>query len=143
MDVKSVQPQSEDFWRWRTRMAERLARRLDPGRFGVRAVYLFGSTASATAGPGSDIDLLIHFTGTPSQRQELLLWLEGWSLSLSEQNYLRTGYMTAGLLDAHIVTDDDIRARSSFAVKIGAITDPATPLPLADGDGAEEHFTGR
>ncbi len=143
VDVKSVQPQSEDFWRWRTRMAERLARRLDPGRFGVRAVYLFGSTASATAGPGSDIDLLIHFTGTPSQRQELLLWLEGWSLSLSEQNYLRTGYMTAGLLDAHIVTDDDIRARSSFAVKIGAITDPATPLPLADGDGAEEHFTGR
>ncbi len=132
--AEPAQPQSEDFWRWRTRMAERLARRLDPERFGVRAVYLFGSTASATAGPGSDIDLLIHFQGSPLQRQELLLWLEGWSLSLSEQNYLRTGYMTAGLLDAHIVTDEDIRARSSYAVKIGAITDPATLLPLADRD---------
>ncbi|MBN1576531.1 MAG: nucleotidyltransferase domain-containing protein [Chitinispirillaceae bacterium] len=132
--VKPAEPQSEDFWRWRSRMAERLARQLDPGRFGVQAVYLFGSTANATAGPGSDIDLLVHFRGTPQQRQELALWLEGWSMSLSEQNYLRTGYTTHGLLDIHIVTDEDIRARTSYAIKIGAVTDPATLLPLAGAE---------
>ncbi|MDX9868048.1 MAG: PEP/pyruvate-binding domain-containing protein [Kiritimatiellia bacterium] len=120
----------EDFWRWRLRMAEQLGQRLQAGRFGVQALYLFGSTANATAGPDSDIDLLVHFRGTPKQRKELLVWLEGWSLSLAEQNYLRTGYRTDGLLDVHLVTDEDIAARTSYAVKIGAVTDPAWPLAL-------------
>ncbi len=123
---------SEDFWRWRHRMAEQLALRLEPARFGVRAAYLVGSTANATAGPASDIDLLIHFNGSPAQRHALLLWLEGWSLSLAEQNHLRTGYLSEGLLDVHLVTDADIENRSSFAIKIGALTDPALPLPLRD-----------
>lgn len=123
---------SEDFWRWRHRMAEQLALRLTPDRFGVRAVYLIGSTANATAGPGSDIDLLVHFNGSPVQKQEMLLWLEGWSMSLAEQNYLRTGYMAEGLLDVHFVTDSDIETRTSFAVKINAVTDAALPLPMRE-----------
>ncbi|MBN1129114.1 MAG: nucleotidyltransferase domain-containing protein, partial [Chitinispirillaceae bacterium] len=135
VSVRPVEPQSEDFWRWRLRMAEQLALHLTPGQFGVNALYLLGSTANATAGPGSDIDLLIHFRGTPQQQKELLLWLDGWSLSLSEQNYLRTGYTTDGLLDIHIVTDADIEARTSYAVKIGAVTDPAWPLPLKGSSG--------
>ena len=57
-------------------------------------------------------------------------WLEGWSLCLSEMNYLRTGYRTEGLLDVHVVTDADIANRDSFAIKIGAVTDPAQELPL-------------
>ena len=36
------------------------------------------------------------------------------------------------LLDAHIVTDDDIAKRTSYALKIDAITDPATPLAVSD-----------
>jgi len=128
--ARPIESRSEDFWRWRLRMAEQLARRLDPARFGVEALYLFGSTANATAGPGSDIDLLVHFRGTPEQRQALQVWLEGWSLSLAEQNYLRTGYTSDGLLDVHLVTDADIAAHTSYAVKIGAVTDPAWPLPL-------------
>ncbi len=130
--VKAPQTESrsEDFWRWRHRMAEQLALRLDPERFGIKAIYLIGSTANTTAGPGSDIDLLVHFNGSPVQKQELLLWLEGWSLSLAEQNYLRTGYTTEGLLDVHLVTDSDIKAHNSFAAKINAITDPALPLQM-------------
>lgn len=128
--AKPVKSQIDVFWQWRLRMAEQLALRLEPGRFGVQAMYLIGSTVNATSGPGSDIDLLIHFRGTPQQRRELSLWLEGWSLSLDEFNYLRTGYSTDGLLDIHIVTDEDIEARTSFAVKIGAVTDPAMPLPM-------------
>jgi hypothetical protein len=128
--VPTVGARVEDFWRWRLRMAEQLARRMRPERFGVQALYLFGSTANATAGPGSDIDLLVHFKGTPKQRQEMMVWFEGWSLSLAEQNYLRTGYTSEGLLDIHVVTDADIAERTSYAVKIDAVTDPAWPLPL-------------
>ncbi len=124
-------PEGQD-WRWRTRMAESVAARLDPERFGVRALYLFGSTKNATAGPASDIDLLVHFVGTDEQRRALERWFEGWSLSLSETNYLRTGYRTDGLLDVHFVTDGDIARRTSYAVKIGAVTDAARPLPLGN-----------
>ena len=56
--------------------------------------------------------------------------LEGWSLALSEINYLRTGYATRGLLDVHIITDEDIARKTSYAVKIGALTDAARPLAL-------------
>jgi pyruvate,water dikinase len=52
-------------------------------------------------------------------------------LSLGEVNFLRTGYRTDNLLDVHIVTDEDIANRTSYAVKIGAVTDAARELPLA------------
>lgn len=119
-----------DFWRWRFHMAERIAAELDPDYFGVKGMYLFGSACNATAGPGSDIDLLIHFQGNETQRRELSKWLDGWSLCLAEINYLKTGYASPGLLDVHFITDEDIANKTSFAVKIGAITDPAHPLKL-------------
>ncbi len=117
------------FWRWRRQMAERIAAELDRERFGVAALYLFGSVKNATAGPASDIDLLVHFRGGDGQRRELLDWLDGWSRCLAEFNFQRTGYRTEGLLDVHLVTDQDIENRSSFAVKIGAVTDAAQELP--------------
>jgi pyruvate,water dikinase len=129
--VTRVEKRDEDeLWRWRLSMAEQIALKMDPERFGVKEFYVFGSTKNATARPVSDIDLLIHFAGTEKQRAELLNWLEGWSLCLSEINYLRTGYKTKGLLDVHLVSEDDIKNKRSFAVKIGAITDPARPLPM-------------
>lgn len=120
----------EQNWRWRLRMAERIADRLDAERFGVKRLYVIGSTKNATAGPASDIDLLVHFDGTAEQRQSLERWFEGWSLCLSELNFLRTGYRTEGLLDVHLVTDEDVERQTSFAAKINAITDPARLLPL-------------
>jgi hypothetical protein len=121
---------SDNHWAWRLEMAEHIASQLDGRQFGVRAMYIIGSTKNATAGPESDIDLLIHFQGTKKQRHELLLWFEGWSLSLAEINFQRTGYRTNGLLDVHIVTDEDITNKTSYAVKIGAPTDAARPLRL-------------
>ena len=95
-------------------------------------MWVFGSTKNATAGPGSDVDLLFHFDGTKAEREELLLWLEGWSLSLAEINFLRTGYSSSGLLDVHLVSDKDIEEKTSYAVKIGAVTDAARPLKLQE-----------
>jgi len=121
---------ADDHWRWRLRMAQKVASDLEPARFGVEAFYVFGSTKNASAGPGSDIDVILHFRGTPGQRRELELWLEGWSLCLAEMNFLRTGYHSDGLLDVHIVTDEDLARQTSYAAKIGAITDAARPLTL-------------
>ncbi len=120
----------DDHWRWRFQTAEAIASQLDLERFPVKGIYLFGSTKNATAGPQSDIDLLIHFDGDNKQRQDLLTWLEGWSLSLSEINLRRTGYQTDGMLDIKLITDEDIKKRTSYAIKIGAVTDGAFPLPL-------------
>ncbi|MCA9753904.1 MAG: nucleotidyltransferase domain-containing protein, partial [Gemmatimonadetes bacterium] len=126
---------SEDHVRWRMFMAERIALDLDPEAFGVEAMYVIGSTKNGTAGPGSDIDLLVHVSAgaTPDQRARARFWFEGWSRCLAEINYLRTGYRTDGLLDVHYLTDEDLARKTSFAVKIGAVTDPARPLTLGTG----------
>ena len=41
----------DSHWRWRLNAVDQLAASLDPRRFGVKALYLFGSTKNATAGP--------------------------------------------------------------------------------------------
>ena len=122
--------QTENHWAWRMRMAENMASMLDPKRFGVEGVYIFGSTKNATAGPKSDIDLIIHFRGTEKQRSDLMNWLEGWSLCLDEMNFLRTRERTGKMLDVQLITDEDINRRSSYAAKIGAAVDAAKPLSM-------------
>ena len=123
----------ENHWAWRLEMAEHIASRLDPWRFGVQAMYVIGSAKNATAGPQSDIDLLVHFRGTKKQRQDLMTWMEGWSLALDEMNFLKTGLRSGGILDVHLVTDEDIANRTSYAIKINAVTDAARPLLLKAG----------
>ncbi len=129
VEISDVAPTNQ--WRWRFNMAEKIAGEVDAAKFGVKGIYLFGSTKNAAAGPGSDIDLLVHIEDDPVKKSELELWLNGWSLCLSEMNYLRTGYRTDGLLDIHFVTDKDIENRTSYAVKIGAVTDAARPLAIS------------
>ncbi len=122
----------DNHWLWRYRMAEKIARLIDVQRFGVKNFYIFGSVKNATAGPASDIDLLIHVEDDSERQRMLDTWLEGWSKCLAEMNYLRTGYHTEGLLDVHLITDEDIKNRSSFAARIDAITDAARPLSLTE-----------
>ena len=119
-------------WQWRYKMAEKICNRLDFEKFGVKGFYIFGSTKNATAGPASDIDILIHFRGNKKQEEYLLIWLDGWSQALAEINKQKTGYDTERILDVHLITDKDNRDKTSFAVKIGAITDAARPLKVID-----------
>jgi pyruvate,water dikinase len=132
------EPEVPDHWRWRMRMAERIAAEADAVRFGIRGMYVVGSTKNTSAGPASDIDLLVHIGDTDDTRRDLLTWLEGWSRCLSEINYLRTGCVTEGLLDVHLVTDDDVARRSGWAAKIRAVTDAARPLAV----GTARHAAG-
>jgi hypothetical protein len=132
---RSSSARLDEHWRWRMRMAQRLAAQLDPARFGVKKLYVFGSTKNATAGPASDLDLIVHVEDDPVRQEALSQWLSGWSVCLAEVNYLRTGYKTEGLLDVHYVTDAEIASGNSFALKIGAITDAARELPLGESAG--------
>ena len=111
-------------------MAEKIASELDMHRFGVGSCWVFGSTKNATAGPHSDIDLIVHFSGTTDQRKWLEFWLDGWSSCLAEINYQRTGLRVPTMVDAHLITDDELARKSGYAAKIDAITDAARPLAL-------------
>lgn len=117
---------------WRKFMAFEIARHLDFKKYGVKAIYLIGSSKNNTAGMGSDIDLMIHFTGTNAQKTNLNIWLEGWSQCLSVLNYLKTGYQTDSILDVHYISDASIAQKDSFTIKINAVTDPALLLKALD-----------
>ena len=117
-------------WNWRWNVVEYLASQTDPKKYGVEGFYVIGSTKNASAGPGSDIDLLLHVRGTSQQQHALERWLANWSVYLDELNYQYTGCRTGGLLDVHIVTDTDIAQQTSFACKIGAVSDAARRVPM-------------
>jgi hypothetical protein len=126
MSVNEYKP--VEHWKWRFKMAETIVDQMDKKAFDVKAVYIFGSTKNANAGPESDIDLLIHIPDYSEKTEALKLWLDGWSRCISELNYLKSGYKTNGLLDVHFVTDRNILDRTSWAMKINAVTDAAKCL---------------
>ncbi|MCP4574364.1 MAG: pyruvate, phosphate dikinase [bacterium] len=124
----SIEPRQ--FWRWRFRMAERMVRSMDAEAHGVSGVYLYGSVKNGTAGPDSDIDLLVHMSDDAPDRRPLEAWFEGWSGALAEMNFSRTGVRVDGMLDVTFLTTAEVVAGTGLAAKIGAITDAARPLDL-------------
>jgi hypothetical protein len=120
----------DEYWKWRMHIVNLIAENLDARRFGVEKMYVAGSTKNANAGPASDIDLIIHSRGTAQQECQLKAWLEGWSLCLAEMNYVRTGYRVNAMIDLHIITDEDIRNKSSYAVMLATAGNSASEIPL-------------
>ncbi len=96
--------------------------------FGVKAIYLIGSTRSGKAQAGSDIDLVIHVDESSCDRAELEAWLDGWSQCLDELNCAKTGRKSGGLLDLHFVTDDDFTQDATWAAQLKNIDDPPQQL---------------
>ncbi|MBI5265855.1 MAG: pyruvate, phosphate dikinase [candidate division Zixibacteria bacterium] len=117
-------------WKWRLQMAEKIASELDLARFGVAACWVYGSTKNATAGPHSDIDLIVQFRGSTDQRRLLEFWLDGWNSSLSEINYQRTGFRVKKIVDVQLVSDEEVARKTGHAARIDAMTDPARPLAI-------------
>ena len=123
--------ESDEHWKWRYQVSQAIADKMDLERFGVEGLYIIGSTKNGTAGPASDIDLLVHFTGNENQRKELQAWMEGWGFGLEELNFVKTGYRSkGGLIDFHVITDEDIRKKDSYAVMIGSTSNSARPLKV-------------
>ena len=121
-----------DHWKWRQNKAEEIASTIDQELYGIKNMYLVGSTKEGTAGPSSDLDLIIHINGNEEQKEQLLLWLKGQDLKLVEENKDRTGIELETLLDIHLVTDEDIENKSSWASHINNPYDPARKLELPD-----------
>jgi len=107
-----------DHWSWRMQKVEQLAENLDPEPYGIKALYLVGSTKTGEAGPASDIDLIIHFQGDEEQKELLENWFEEQSKKIAKENKKRTGLETKGILDIHIITDEDIKNKTSWASHI-------------------------
>ena len=101
-------------------MACVIAEQADFERLGIKAIYVIGSTQEATAGAASDLDLLIQTVGDERQKELLKIWIDGWSKSLAEVNYERTGYHVKSLIDLHLVTSEQLKdKKNSFAAMVG------------------------
>ena len=122
--------EDEDAARWRQRMAERVAYHCGGQRWGVRGVYYLDESESAEIDPAAPIRLVLHFLGGGRQRKEIETWLQGWSLSLAEMNYFRTGFHSEGLLDVHFLTDEKVRGERDVAARLKVASDAVRELPL-------------
>ncbi|MCF8308217.1 MAG: nucleotidyltransferase domain-containing protein [Bacteroidales bacterium] len=119
--ARILQVWEDEHWKWREEMARHLAETIDFLRYGIKGLYLIGSTKEATAGPASDLDLLCHFEGSEDQKRLLKEWIDGWSKNMAVVNYRNTGYnLEEGLIDLHIITDEDIAKKTSYASMIGS-----------------------
>jgi len=119
-----------DHWTWRMQKVEEISKTLDPNLYGIESLYLIGSTKDGTAGPSSDIDLLVHFKGSEEQKEKLLAWFNKFGQILEKENLKRTGFQTGGLLDVHIITDEDIRKKNSWATHIISPYNSVKKIPL-------------
>lgn len=119
-----------DHWQWRMNRVQDIGMDIVPEKYGVLALYVIGSTRDATAGPNSDIDLLVHVDSTPEQIQDLMAFFKEWSKKLDQECFERTGNAIQDILDVHVITDEDILNRNSWAVHINSIDKPAKEIPL-------------
>ena len=124
----------DDPWEWRIRMCEKMASQLEAERFGVKGLYLFGTTFNKTAMHNSDIDILVHFEGSYNQRKLLDTWFEGWNLCLNEVNFIKTGYKMDSILDINFVTDLELNEQKYFADLMDPKTNSAKQLKLKGMD---------
>ena len=122
--------EDEDYFRWRLRMAERIAHHCGQLGWGVRRVFFIDESGAGEAGPDSPIRLAVLVAGGGRHRKELETWLQGWSQSLAEMNYLRTGFHADGLLDVLYLTDEKVRGEKDVAARLKVASNSVQELPL-------------
>ena len=115
---------------WRYGFAQQIAQQMDMAYFGVKAIYLFGSVATGQAGIGSDIDLILHVSGSEKQERDLLKWLSVWDAKLREICLLRSGEKPSYMLDIHLIKDEDFKKKSLFAQMIQSVYEPVEQLRI-------------
>ncbi len=115
-------------WEWRYNMAVKIAQNIQRSYFGIKGIYLFGSTNAMTATQGSDIDILIYIAEDQPHFAELKAYLSKWDYILSEINYINNGIESPYLLDIHYITDQDRVNKTSFATLMTSQVNPVTAL---------------
>ena len=106
---------SDEPLQWRKRMIDSILEHLDPNRFGVKELYLYGSVFDGTATAKSDIDFICIFQGTDEQKKELKIWIEGQNLALSRINFNKTGFKLERLIDFTILTENELSQQKYYA----------------------------
>ncbi len=122
--------EDDDQARWRLRMAERIAIHCGSRPWDVRGIYYLDESEGGEVDPAGPIKLVVHFLGSGRQRKEIETWLQGWSLSLAEMNYFRTGFPSDGLLEVHFLTDEKLRGERDVALRLKVASDVVRELPL-------------
>jgi predicted nucleotidyltransferase len=102
-------------WQIRQEIAFKIAKEIEPMRFGIKRIYLFGTVFHQNASDNSDIDFLVHYDGNEDNRKKMEIWFEAWNLSLSEMLFNQTGIRVNKLLDIFYVTDNDLLENDYFA----------------------------
>jgi pyruvate, water dikinase len=120
-----------DHWDWRLQKTFELGKKISAKEYGIKAMYLIGSTKTGKAGPASDIDIIVHFQGNEEQKERLLEWFDIQEKKLIEENTERTGISTSYLLDIHFITDKDIKRNTSWATHITSPYLSAKKIPLS------------
>ncbi len=114
---------------WRKRMAESIALKLDPDRFNVKSMYLFGTVFNESAAADADIDLIVILKNN-DMKEELKLWFEGWDLSLSQINYNKSGYSVDPFIDVTYITEDELKEQKYYADLINPANHASKKLAL-------------
>lgn len=117
---------------WRYAFAQQIARQMDMAYFGVKAIYLFGSVATGCAGLCSDIDLILHMSGSEKQKRDLLKWLSVWDAKLREVCLRRSGERPGYMLDIHLIRDEDFEKKNPFAQMTQSVYEPIELLRTLD-----------
>lgn len=108
---------AETHWEWRYRMAVELCNFADFSSLKIKAIYIAGSTKNATAGPASDIDLIIIHTS--DNTTAITEYFKGWSHCLSVWNEFRTGISQKdGILDLHLLHESELGSDDSWATML-------------------------
>jgi predicted nucleotidyltransferase len=124
--MKRAYTRRADHSSWRRDLVEELCDELDASRYGVVAIYILGSTKNEDAGPDSDVDIIVHVRGNQEQRRALEDELAQWDEEVRRRHEELNGRRSDAVgLDAHLITDEDIARRTSFAAKLDAHTDRA------------------
>ncbi|MFP4001678.1 MAG: PEP/pyruvate-binding domain-containing protein, partial [Thermoplasmata archaeon] len=121
-----------DHWEWRMKKVEQMAREMDPEIYDVEALYVVGSTKEATAGPESDIDLIVHFHGGEEQKDKLDNWFGRWDQRLIQENEQRISKRLDSILDVHYITDEDLENETSWASHITSRYKSARKIPIGE-----------
>lgn len=123
-------PQFDNPWVVRMRMAEYIASELDGEVFGVKGLYVFGTTFNKSATSKSDVDILIHLDADMNQKKMLEYWLDGWSKAISEFIFYQTGYRIENFLDVKYVTDAELNDKGYYSEILNPSKELAKKLKL-------------
>lgn len=109
---------------WRRCCIKKIAEEMDMVKFGIKAIYLFGSVESGNAGMGSDIDLIIQLAGYSKPEMSMIAWLNNWNIKLCDICEHYTSIRLPYILDIHFVNDLDFDNQTCYAAKVNSVREP-------------------